>query len=201
MTSFLVADPLLFPPDEFAKPPPLRESESELAYYIYLRGVSRLRVSDGHGRVDNPFHAQFVPRILSATYDLLDEDTVSIVFPTNETLSSTFESNDPVMVLEIVRGRGNTLPEEAIRYCDLKLGRGQGKLQITTDGVEPLRLDQNHDRRFELLMEPSARLRGLAARDNVGPEVKFEIIGRTATTIVISISAKDKETSVKNLYY
>jgi len=195
----LIADPALVEPGKGSKP--VSESQSTMAYYVYLRGVSRVLVSDVDGRVDDLFQSRFVPKITSATYDLLTPDTVSIVVPVNRAYSITFESSDPVMVLEIAKGRGNVSPEEAIRYRDLTLGRGSGRLQITSEGVGSLRVDMDHDGQFEKLIEPTAILRGPAASDRKGPECTFAVLERNATTILISIRAEDKETGLKNIYY
>ena len=45
------------------------------------------------------------------------------------------------MYLEVVKGRGNDSPEEAIRYRDLSLRGGKARLEITAEGIGPLRLD------------------------------------------------------------
>lgn len=158
-------------------------------------------VSDAHGNEDELFEPRFVPKIRTATYDFVFQDTVYIVVPDDQTYSITFESNKPLMVLEIVKGRGSASPDEAIRYRDLALARGKAKFEITPHGVEPLRVDTNHDGRFETLVEPTAKLSGLAARDTKGPEFRFQIVDRSATTILISIEAIDRGTGLKSFYY
>ena len=195
----VIADPTLFRPEKRSKPVP--EFKADLAYYIYVNGVSRLKVSDARGATDDLFAATFFPRIRSATYHFVGSDSVYIIVPVNETYSLTFESNEPVMYLEIVKGRGNTPPEEAIRYRDLILGAGRAKLEITPHGIGPLRVDTNQGGRFDSLIEPTAMLRGLAATDTEGPAIKIRVVERNANTILISIEAKDKETGLKSLYY
>lgn len=193
------ADPLLFPPDKPSKAVPV--PQTAMSYYIYFRGVNRVLISDLQGKVDDVLQDQFVPVIRSATYDVLTEDTVSIVVPISQKYSVTFESNEPMMLLEIVKGHDNVSPEEAIRYRDLVLNRRRAKFEITPNGIEPLRVDTNYNGRFDTLVEPTVRLRGVAARDTKGPEIGFHVIERSRTNIVISIDARDNGTGLKNLYY
>ena len=105
------------------------------------------------------------------------------------------------MYLEIVKGRGNSSPEEAIRYRDLSLGSGKARFEITAQGIGPLRLDADFDGRFETLLEPTVRLRGGAARDTSGPELSFRVLERNSTSLLISIDAKDDASGVKTIYY
>jgi hypothetical protein len=187
-----LADPLLVPPD--VRRPPMPVFESEPAYYITLRGVNRLLVSDAHGRVDDLFPTEVAPKLVDgATYNPLGEGSYQIILGIHETYSITFESNDQLNLLEILKGRGNTSPDEAIRYRDPELGRIRGRIQIGPQGVGPLRVDTNRDGTFDLLIKPTVSLRGLPARDTRGPLVKFKVIERSATSMVMSIEATDKD--------
>ena len=197
---YLYADPALFPPN--VKRPPLRATITVPAYYITLRGVSRLRVSDAQGRVDDLFPASPALKVLDGpTYTPLGEEAYMIVLPVNESYSITFGSDGELRLLEILKGRGNTSPDEAIRYLDLDLGRNKARIQITPQGIGPLRVDSNRDGVFDLSIRPTIKLRGVPARDTHGPVVTFEVIEQTATTIVIAIKATDEESGLKAIYY
>jgi len=195
----LIADPLLIAPDPARKPPP--ERPPDLAYYIYMRGVGRVFISDDHGNTDDLFQFQLLPKVRSVTYEHSVNDTLDIIVPVNQTYSITFQSKDPLMQLEIVKGRGNSSPEEAIRYCDLELGRKRARFKITPQGIEPLRQDTNYNGRFDSVIEPTVLLRGRAARDTRAPEIRFRVVKRTATTVLIAIDTKDNDTGVKSLLY
>ena len=197
-SSLITPDPALFPPG--VKRPPIRYVTVP-AYYITLRGVKSLLVSDDQGRVDDLFPAGVALKNLeNATYNPLGEDSYMIVLPVDETYSITFECRYVLDVLEILKGRGNTSPDEAIRYVDLDLG-GKARIQITPQGVGPLRVDSNRDGTFDLLIKPTVKLRGQPAKDTKGPVITFDVIERTATTLVVSIKAMDKESGVKAIYY
>jgi hypothetical protein len=167
---------------------------------VRLSGVSRVLVSDAKGRTDDLFRANAVQQV-EATYDFLGPKTVFITLPASETYSIVFETEDPAMILEIVKGKGNVLPDEAIRYNDLVLDKARAQFQLSAAGVTPLKIDANRDGRFESVLEPSAHVVGAAAKDTHGPEIRFEVLERDATSVLVAIKATDKETGVKNLFY
>jgi hypothetical protein len=191
-------DPLLSPPDPAFK---RSKTQSELAYYVLFRNVSRVVVSDAHGTTDDIFQPAFEKKITSATYNFVGSHSVYIVLRINRTYSMTFESSESLMYLEVVKGRGNTSPEEAIRYRDLSLRGGQARLEITAEGIGPLRLDPDRDGRFETLLEPTISLRGSEARDTSGPELDFRILEGNSTSLLVSIEAKDIGSGVKSIFY
>jgi hypothetical protein len=194
----LAPDPRIGPK---GKPRPAKtEFETSVAYYVRLSGVSRVLVSDAKGRTDDLFRAGSLQKV-EATYDFLGPDTVFITLPAGEAYSITFESKDPAINLEIVKGRGNVSPDEAIRYNDLVLDKARAQFQLSAAGVTSLQIDANNDGRFESTLEPSAHVVGAAAKDTRGPEIRFEILERDATSILVAIKATDKETGVKNLFY
>src|SRR5215510_378613 len=100
-----VADPALFPPD---KRPKIIEREADLAYYVLLRHVSRVAISDAQGRTDDLFDGQHndflgfvaVHNVRSAHYEFLGSDAVYIIVPVRQKYSITFETNQPVMYFE-----------------------------------------------------------------------------------------------------
>ncbi len=191
-------DPLLLSPDPAAI---LSERQPELAYYVLFRNVSRVVVSDAQGTTDDIFQPGFEKKIASAAYNFVGPDSVYIVLRINRTYSITFESSESLMYLEIVKGRGNTLPEEAIRYRDLDLGGGKARLEITVEGVGSLHLDTNDDGRFETLLKPTVRLAGSAARDTSGPKLRFRILEGDSTSLLVSIEARDIGNGVKSIFY
>jgi hypothetical protein len=194
----LTPDPRIGPK---GKPRPAKtEFKTLVAYYVRLSGVSRVLVSDAKGRTDDLFRAGSLQKV-EATYDFLGPDTVFITLPADEAYSITFETKDPAMNLEIVKGRGNVSPDEAIRYNDLVLDKARAQFQLSAAGVTPLQIDANNDGRFESTLEPSAHVVGAAAKDTRGPEIRFEVLERDATSVLVAIKATDKETGVKNLFY
>jgi hypothetical protein len=198
--SLLTPDPrLMGPPGTVAREIP--EWQAAPAYYVRLQGVKRVLVSDAEGRTDDLFQPGTIQQVESASYDFVGHNTLYITLPVDETFSISFESIDPAMSLEIVKGRGNVSPDEAIRYNDLVLENGRAQFQLNAAGVGPVRLDSNHDGRFESILEPSAHVRGVAAKDTRGPEISFEILERDGTSVLISIKAVDRATGVKSLFY
>jgi hypothetical protein len=197
--SILYPDPALLPPDVRG---PRREPVTVPAYYITLRAVNSLLVSDAQGRVDDLFPAGVAFKVLEEpTYNVLGTESYLITLPIDESYSITFESEGELRLLEILKGRGNTSPDEAIRYLDLDLQQKKARIQITPQGVGPLLLDANRDGVFESLIKPTIKLSGVPARDTHGPVVKFKVIERTATMIVIAIKAIDSESGLKDIYY
>ena len=193
--------------DELVSPDPAvyptgkrHEYKTDPAYYISLIGASRVLVSDSKGRTDDLSRPGY-RRQVEATYDFFPPSTLFITLPVNETYSITFETKDPAMILEIVKGKGNVSPDEAVRYNDLVLDKARARFQVSATGVTLLQLDANHDGRFESTLEPSAHVFGAAAKDTRGPEIKFEVLERNATSALVAIKAVDKQTGVKNLFY
>ncbi|HXQ34522.1 MAG TPA: hypothetical protein VN843_10970 [Anaerolineales bacterium] len=187
--------------DPTGKPRPEKfEFESNPAYYIQMVGVGRVFVSDAKGRSDD-LRARSIQQVEEAGYDFFRSHTVFITLPVGETYSITFEAQNPAMTLEIVKGKGNVSPDEAIRYNDLVLDKAKARFQVSATGVTSLQIDANHDGRFESILEPTAHVVGAAAKDTRGPEITFEVLQRDATSILIAIKAIDKQTGVKNLFY
>jgi hypothetical protein len=196
--STIQADPLLIAPD----PAAIRsQRQPELSYYVLLRDVSRVVVSDAQGTTDDIFQPGFEKKIASATYNFVGPDSVYIVLRSNRSYSIIFESSESLMYLEIVKRRGNSLPEQAIRYRDLSLGGGKARLEITAEAVESLHLDTNHDGSFETLLKPTVRLRGSAARNTSGPKLRFRILDGDLTSLLVSIEATDIGNGVKSIFY
>ena len=195
---FVIPDPAIGPKGTLPRKRP--EHEASVAYYVRLSGVSRVLVSDAKGRTDDLFRANAIQHV-EATYDFLGPNTVLITVPTSETYLISFETKDPAMILEIVKGKGNVSPDEAIRYNDLVLDKARAQFQLSAAGVTPLQIDANRDGRFESILEPSAHVFGAAAKDTRGPEIRFEVLERDTTSVLIAIKATDKETGVKKLFY
>jgi hypothetical protein len=157
-------------------------------------------VTDARGRSDNLFPSRVALKVLPLDYGI-GVHSIDIPVPLDETYSMTFGSDDGAVTVEIVMGRGNVSPDEAIRYNDLLIGTGTARLQFTAGGVGPLQLDANNDGRFESILQPTAHVTGLAAKDTHRPRVEFEVLHRDATTIVIAIKAVDEGTGVKSVFY
>jgi hypothetical protein len=193
----IMAEPVLSPPTTTPQTPKV---EATMAYYVWLAGVNRVSVSDAKGRTNEPFKAGTRQRVDDATYHVLGPQTIDIVVPVGETYTITFETDDPAM-LQIIRGRGDVSPEETVRYNDLVLDKRRARFQLSATGVSPVRLDYNRDGRFETILEPTAHVRGLAAKDKRGPEITFEVLQRDANSILVAIKAVDKDTGVKTIFY
>jgi hypothetical protein len=198
--SILEPDPALFLPGA-PRPAARRKFEPTPLYYVRLERVNRLLVSDPQGRTDDLFpKGGGALKVLPLSYDQ-GVDSVYVMVPVGDTYSITFGTDEPSLSVEIVRGRGNVSPDEAIRYNDVVVGNGTGRLEFTAAGVGPVRLDANNDGRFESIVQPTAHVTGLAAKDTHRPRVEFEVLKSDATTIIIAIKAVDVETGVKKLFY
>ena len=196
--SILEPDPALFPPG--TPRPPVRKFEATPLYYVRFDRANRLLVSDLQGGTDDLFPAGAALKVLPLTYDQ-GVYSVYVMVPVGDTYSITFGTDEPSMSVEIVRGRGNVSPDEAIRYNDIVIGSGSGRLEFTAAGLGPVRLDANNDGRFESIVQPTAHVRGLAAKDTQRPRVEFEVLNSDATSIVIAVKAVDRETGLKRLSY
>jgi hypothetical protein len=201
----LEPDPVLIRPDDGRQGIPRLQPAS--SYYVCLRHVTRVLVSDARGHTDDLFNLQFAgfigpvtdQTIRTANYEFVAKDDVYIVVPVTEKYSITFETEESGSVfLEIVKGWGNASPDEAIRYRDLALNGRRAKFEITPDGVGPLRIDT--DGRFGSVIEPTASVRGRAAHDTSGPKITFQILERTGSIILVAINTND-ESGVKSVNY
>lgn len=193
------ADPALFPPGTGSKR--VAEFQPDPAYFVCLRNVTRVWVSDARGRTDDLFNEGSLHAIRSATYHLVAQDAVYIIVPVKETYSITFETSEPVMFLEILKGRSDSSPDEAIRYRDLVLDGKSAKFDLAPAAVGQLRLDASQSGRFDWVIEPTVSLRGQAAHDTTRPEVNIQILERNGDTVLVAISAKDNESGVKRVSY
>jgi len=196
--SIIEPDPALFPPGTAR--PPVRKFEATPLYYVRFERVNRLLVSDPQGRTDDLFPSGGALKVLPLTYEQ-GANSVEVMVPAGDTYTITFGTDEPSMSVEIVRGRGDVSPDEAIRYNDIIMGNGTGRLEFTSAGVGPMRLDANNDFRFEAIVEPTAHVTGVAAKDIQRPRVEFEVLRSDAATIVIAIKAIDRETGIKRLFY
>jgi hypothetical protein len=198
--------PVLIRPDDGRQGPQLQRESS---YYICLRHVTRVLVTDARGHTDDLFNLQFAgfmgsvtdQTVRNANYEFVGKNDVYVVVPVTEKYSITFETEESGSVfLEIVKGWGNADPDEVIRYRDLVLNGRRAKFEITPRGVEPLRIDTDGNGRFASVIEPTASVRGRAAHDTRGPEITFQILERTGSTILVAIDTKD-ESGVKSVSY
>lgn len=192
--AILMADPWLADPRREIPPP-------NPAYYIHMRNISRAIISDERGNTDDLFRDRFIQTVRWATYAYSGDDSIDIVVPVNHTYSITFQTKDLFARVGIVKGRGDKSADQAIRYCDLDSGRRSLRLEITPQGIMPLRLDTNNDGRFDSVIEPTASVRGLLAQDTGEPEVRFHVLERSPTSLLISIEASDGESAVKSVMY
>jgi len=197
--SIIQPDPALFPPGA-PRPSARRKFEATPLYYVRLERVNRVLVSDPQGRTDDLFPRRGALKLLPLTYEQ-GVNSVDISVPVGDIYSITFGSDDVAVRIEIVKGRGNVSPDEAIRYNDVVIGNGTARLEFTAAGVGPVRLDANNDGRFESIVQPTAHVTGVAAKDTQRPRVTFEVLKRDATTIIIAIKAVDRETGVKRVFY
>ena len=194
----IYADPALFRPGEGPK---VVEEPLDPAYFVCLRNVTHVLVADSHGQVDDLFNSRSAHTVRSATYHFVDSDAVYIIVPVKEAYSITFETNEPVMFLEILKGRSNSSPDEAIRYRDLDLDGRRAKFELSPGGPGSLRWDKSAAGQFDSVIEPTVNLRGLAAHDTTRPHITFQVLDRTGDTVLVAIKAEDAESGVKRLSY
>ncbi|MCP9494230.1 MAG: hypothetical protein MSG64_07230 [Pyrinomonadaceae bacterium MAG19_C2-C3] len=180
-------------------PPPWKIRRAQ-GYYLQLRRLNELSISDSYGNTDVFFQRPFIPSVRQASYPLTDKDNFFAVLSVSETYQIKFKVDSPTSI-ELVKGVGNAKPDEAIRYRDLNLPRGVAALlQITPQGVDDLRYDADGDGVYESVVKPTSSVVGSSARDTTGPIIKFVTTKTDAVTASVTITAED-ENSVKAIYY
>lgn len=174
-------------------------------WYLNLKFFESLTVTDADGHTDKFKNgSRLLQTIPFVTYSnpCPDADCLFAIMPTTKTYTFTFTSRagEPILI-DLVKGFGNTCPDEAVRYLDLLLPKGSAaQLKITLQGVENLRYDHDGDGNFRTMVKPTSRVVAPAAWDTVGPRVRFSPETQDATTILVTITAED-ESGVKSLFY
>ncbi len=130
-------------------------------------------------RTDNFFNDgsrfQRVPYV-TYTSTCPNENCLFITMPTSETYTLTFtaRANCEPILLDVVRGVGNTCPDEAVRYLDRMLPQASvAMLNITPPGVEDIRYDHQGNGIFTSKVKPTAHVFAPAAWDTEGPIINF----------------------------
>lgn len=104
-------------------------------------------------------------------------------------------------LLELVKGVGNTCPDEAIRYLGPLFPEGTtARLSITPRGVEDLRYDSSGNGNVSSTKKPTSHTFAPTAWDTEGPGVKFAEQALDANTVLVIITAQD-ESGVKTVRY
>lgn len=170
------------------------EPKSVPARYLSIFNFEHLVVSDSHGDTDRLYEDGLdFKRVRSVNYHSLCPEVycVLVVMSTAETYTFKFKAAGP-MRLELLRGVGNTRPDEAVRYVDLNLPRGAwALLAVTPEGAEDLRVDKDGDGSFESVVRPTAAAKGPAALDTKGPVVSFSATPGGAGRVRLTINAED----------
>jgi hypothetical protein len=117
-------------------------------WYLKIEFFGSLSVTDGKGHTDSFLNeGNRLQRVPYVTYTSTcpKENCLSVWMPTSETYTLTFtaKANGEPILLDVVRGVGNTCPDEAVRYLDLMLPQASvAMLKITPQGVEDVRYDR-----------------------------------------------------------
>lgn len=184
---------------------PLRSSP---LFYLRLRHVRAVAVSDTHGNTDSdPFTLPWKFNVKGIHYDSIRDDSLLIMLPVEETYFVKFQGSGPVVEtllnavrIDMVRGCGTTWPDQAVRFNDVVVPeRGAALLKITPQGVAELSVDEEGDGGFEKNVAPTAVAEGHKAADQSGPRISVRE-ERRETTITVTIEAED-EAGVKVIHY
>lgn len=179
-------------------PPP---SPTQPSYYVTVKGVAFVSITDANGNTNTPIDGTFALRVPNVSYDLLGEKAVLISIPTNQTYIMTFQVGTSPVMVESIKGINNIKPTQIIRYRDKTLPVGvTAMLKITAAGVEDLRYDADGDGTFETVVAPTVRVEGSAASDVTPPVVSINATVQQAQTI-ITLTVSDAASGVKAVYY
>ncbi len=157
-------------------------TEEAEAYYVKLRGVDDILVTDAFGKdTSQPGKIAF-HHALQGEVDVayMGENaamiTLPVEMPDNQTYTATFKSVGQPILIESIKGVGNA-PETAtqiVRYLDINLPTGTTMmLKFTSQGVEDMRYDADGDGVFEATVKPTASVTGTLVQDIEGPDVTF----------------------------
>jgi hypothetical protein len=176
-------------------------SDSE-AYYVRIVGVSDVQVSDQDGAKfikadDNLINS--VKGLLE--YKVIGNNSLFLTFLSTRTHNIEFRVGNLPLMIEAVRGTGNTTPNLAVRYKDLNLPQGvKARLTLNPQGVENLRYDANNDGTFESAVEPTVAISGSSAADMNSPTLTIDVIQQENNAIV-AITGQDPQSGVGNIRY
>ena len=175
--------------------------EGDPGYYVHATGIDFINVSDAYGNANTPAEGiTFSSHVPGVDYEV-DEKSIEITTPADQSFTLTFRSSGQPVLLEILKGVGNSEPSQAIRYLDLNLPAGVvAKLEITPTGVEDLRYDGDADGTFEAVVTPTANAIGTAALDTIAPDITFSE-SQQGTQRLVSITGTDFGTGVRTLRY
>jgi len=176
------------------------ETPSQPAYYIRILGATSVLVEDAFGNNNAPIDEVFIGRVPGVTYEVLSDKAFLVITPSNQTYTLTLQVGTEPMAVELIKGT-SVETTQAIRYQDLKLPVGvKAKLQITSQGVGMLHFDSNGDGTFETSVAPTVSVSESSAQDVEPPTVTFSGTAQQ-TNVVVTITAADIGSGVKNLLY
>ena len=170
------------------------------AKYLELVGVKNVVVIDEFGHRSDRYEDL---EELDAYISSIADDVVQIALGTDIDYTILFETTEGVS-LEFTVGIGNQdPPSQAVRYLDVDIPSGVNAiLQSPAEGIglEWLRYDADGDGDFESIVQPTAEVTGDAAKDITPPNILMEAREQVSKSI-ITLSADDSESGVKNIYY
>lgn len=175
--------------------------EGAPGYYLHATGIDFINVSDAYGNANTPADGiLFSSHVPGVDYEV-NENSIEITTPADQSFTLTFRSSGRPVLLELLKGVGNSEPSQAVRYLDLSLPAGVvAMLEITPTGVEDLRYDGDGDGTFETVVTPSANAIGTAALDTTSPDIAFSD-EQQGTKMLVTISATDSGSGVKAVRY
>jgi hypothetical protein len=193
-----------------ARRPSQTKTRASLSYYVTIIGGGYVTVKDefGHSNTpiltnakDNQIGDFIAPRVPDVSVDVVGENAVQLVMPTDQTYTIGFRSGHRLVNIELIKGEDNRTPERAVRYADLSLPADVSvMLKVRGNTIEQLRYDKDGTGTYDATVPPTIDVSGPAARDITPPVVSFAerlIHGRRR----ITISATDRVSGVKAIYY
>lgn len=173
------------------------------AWYLRLDFFKTLTVADDEGHRDTfPVTEMLLQTVTSVSYvnECPKDNCMMVIMSVDRTYELTF-TPEWDFLLELVKGVGNTCPDEAIRYLGPLFPEGTtARLRITPRGVEDLRYNTSGNGNFSFSIKPTSHTLAPAAWDTDGPSLKFAEQAQDANTVLVIISAQD-ESGVKTVMY
>lgn len=119
------------------------------AYYLTVRNVSDLRITDAYGNTDSPLGPFGLRNVSNVNISVTNPSSATMVMPTDQRFTVVATTKSIPMSLEIVKAKGQTATTLAVRYNDVELAANvKVMLSVGPQGVEALRSRQRQQRQL-----------------------------------------------------
>jgi uncharacterized delta-60 repeat protein len=176
------------------------EPPAQTYYYVKLRGVATVTITDSQGTSITPSSGQPTIGLSDVTTYVLGNSSLLAILPRTDIYNVVLTAGNMPLAIEIRVGT-DLQTSRAVRYSDLNLPTGvKAMLRISPSGPEGLLFDSNGDGTFETSVNPSADLSGTPAQDVDPPLVTFAQT-QQQSNVLIGIASSDSGSGVKSTYY